>query len=475
MNEAITICNITKRKLTPAAKRRRDVENIAEQLRKTVERKCETAKLAAKVSLEGSVAKDTWIQDHVDVDVFIRVAKELTRQQLENLCLPIAKRALRPYPIIERYADHPYVESYLPIHDGMIRVNIVPCYNVEMGKWQSATDRTPYHTQYVREHLKNQQASEVRLLKAFLRGIGSYGADIKTGGFSGMLAETLILAHGTFLHLVTNFSEWSEKKFVDIENYYAKRHDELYQIFREPLIVIDPIDNRRNLAAAVSSKQLWNFVAASRQFLENPTQKFFTEPKIKPLTPREYRTLLKSRNSSIIYLKIDTADAVVDVLWSQLYKTERALTKLLQANDFQVIRSGSWTNERSLSLILFELESESLPRTKRHSGPPVAKKNESNRFINKHKRATSTAAGPWIEDQKWIVQNKRQNTSAIQLLRSNLKTGGRHVGVASLLANSLKKRLQIFEGNQIEPLIKTNTEFAKYMHVYLAGRPIWNA
>ncbi|HXY83380.1 MAG TPA: CCA tRNA nucleotidyltransferase [Candidatus Saccharimonadales bacterium] len=475
MNEAITICNIAKRKLTPAATRRREVEKIAEQLRRTVEYECEKAKMTAEVSLEGSVAKDTWIQDHVDVDVFIRVSKELTKQQLEDSCLPIAKRALRPYPIIERYADHPYVESYMPIPTGMIRVNIVPCYNVEMGKWQSATDRTPYHTRYVREHLKNQQASEVRLLKAFLRGIGSYGADIKIGGFSGMLAETLILAHGTFLQVASNFSEWTEDKVIDIENYYEKRHDKVYQIFGEPLIVIDPIDNSRNLAAAVRSEQLWNFVAASRQFLENPTRKFFAEPKVKPLTAREYRAIIKSRNSSLIFLQIDTLHAVVDVLWSQLYKTERALSNLLQANDFQVIRSGVWTDDMSLSLILFELESECLPRTRRHNGPPVARKNESARFFGKHKRATSTVAGPWIEGQKWIIQTRRQNISAIQLLRSNLKTGGRQVGVASLLANSIKKRLQLFEGNKIEPLITTNDEFAKYLRVYLSGRPIWNA
>ncbi len=375
MNDTITICNLTKRKLTPSVKRRQEIENAAEQIRKAVERECVKARLEAEVRLDGSLAKDTWIQDNVDVDIFIRVSPELTKLQLEKICLPIAKKALTPNDIIERYADHPYVESYVPTASGTVRVNVVPCYNVEFGKWQSATDRTPYHTQYVREHLTNEMTDEVRLLKAFLRGIGSYGADIRTGGFSGMLTETLILAYGGFLHVITDFTTWRENKFIDIENYYSKRSDEIHQIFREPLIVIDPIDKGRNLAAAVRQEQLWNFVAASRRFLQNPTRKFFYEPKIKPLTPHEYRALIKDRNSSLICLQIGKIDAVPDVLWSQLYKTERALTNLLKTNDFQVIRTGSWTDEKSMNLILFELETERLPRTATPQRP-TSKQNE---------------------------------------------------------------------------------------------------
>jgi tRNA nucleotidyltransferase (CCA-adding enzyme) len=264
------LLNSTKRRLTPSTKRREEIENAAEEIRKAVERECVKARLDAEVRIDGSLAKNTWIQDNVDVDIFIRVKPELTKPELKTICLPIARRALAPNLIIERYADHPYVESYVHTTSGTLRVNVVPCYSVELGKWQSATDRTPYHTQYVRQHLTDKMADEVRLLKGFLRGIGSYGADIKTGGFSGMLAETLILAYKDFLQTITDFTTWREDKFIDIENHYDKRHGEIHQIFREPLIVIDPIDKGRNLAAAVQQTQLWNFAAASRHFLQNP-------------------------------------------------------------------------------------------------------------------------------------------------------------------------------------------------------------
>ena len=475
LSDLNSLLNSTKRRLTPSTKRREEIEKAAEEIRKTVEHECVKARLDAEVRIDGSLAKNTWIQDNVDVDIFIRVKPELTKPELKTICLPIARRALAPNQIIERYADHPYVESYVHTTSGTLRVNVVPCYNVQLGKWQSATDRTPYHTQYVRQHLTDKMADEVRLLKGFLRGIGSYGADIKTGGFSGMLAETLILAYKDFLQTVTDFTTWREDKFIDIENHYDKRHREIHQIFREPLIVIDPIDKGRNLAAAVQQTQLWNFAAASRHFLQNPKTKYFYEPKTEPLTAHEYRRLIRTRRSSLISIQIGKTDAVVDVLWSQLYKTERALTNLLKTNDFQVIRTGSWTDEKSLNLIILELENERLAKTRRHNGPPVNRINESANFIKKHRRENRTVSGPWIDGYKWIVHNQRPQTSAIQLLTSKLRSGGRQVGVASLLAKSLKEQLRVRQDDQIAPLISQNIEFAKYMRIYLAGRPVWYA
>jgi tRNA nucleotidyltransferase (CCA-adding enzyme) len=180
-----------------------------------------------------------------------------------------------------------------------------------------------------------------------------------------------------------------------------------------------------------------------------------------------------TRHSSLLAIQIGKTDAVVDVLWSQLYKTERALTNLLKTNDFQVIRTGSWTDEKSLNLIILELENERLAKTWRHNGPPVSRISESANFIKKHRRENRTVSGPWIDGYKWIVHNHRPQTSAIQLLTSKLRSGGRRVGVASLLAKSLKRQLRIRQDNEIAPLISQNIEFAKYMRTYLAGRPVW--
>jgi len=476
LDKIAKVCSAVKKKIVPPPELKRAVQTKAEEIRAAVERECRKANLSAEARLDGSVAKDTWIRDYADVDIFMRVSPELTKEQLRKVCLPIAKRALKPHHVIERFAEHPYVESTVEFgREGRLRVNVVPCYNVEKGNWISATDRSPYHTEYIRQHLADPQRDEVRLLKAFMRGIESYGADIKTGGFSGMLCETLVASYGEFQKVVEDFTRWQEERFIDIEKYYEGRTDEVHRIFREPLVVIDPVDKGRNLGAAVRREQLWNFIAASRYLTTKPSLSLFAEPKIKPLTGKECRRLITSRGSTLLCLVVGKIDAVVDILWSQLYRTQRALVNFLENNDFKVIRSTAWSDEKSLNLILLELEREELPSSKRHEGPPVSRLTESASFITKHAKDASTISGPWIEGGRWVVQKRREDVSARNLLAAALRSGGGDVGVASLPARSFRKKVLILENEAIGKLVSTNEEFAKAMRTYLSGRPTWLA
>ena len=446
----------------------------AEEIRSRVEGECRQVAFPAEVQINGSVAKDTWLRGNADVDIFMRVSPELTKQELRDVCLPIAKRALRPNVIVERYAEHPYVETTVELAKRRsLRVNVVPCYNVEKGHWLSATDRSPYHTEYIRQHLTPPQRDEVRLLKAFLRGIGSYGADIKTGGFSGMLCETLIASQGDFRRVVEEFTNWQTTDFIDLEGYYQDRADEVRQVFKEPLIVIDPVDRGRNLGAAVREEQLWNFVAASRHLLKKPSTSIFSEPKTRRLTLREFQHALKNKRSTLLCVVTGRIDAVVDILWSQLYRTERALVTLLENNDFSVLRSFAWSDEKALNVILLDLEQADLAFARKHMGPPVCRVKESDSFLSKHLKNNRTVSGPWVEGERWIVERKRENTSAISFLTSSLKFGGREIGVAALLAESFRKKILILKNDSIGRLLSKNEEFAKAMRRFLSGRPVW--
>jgi len=468
------VCDQVRPKITPSPKLKADVLAKAEEIRARVESECVEAQLPAEVRIEGSVAKDTWIRDHADVDVFMRVSPELTKQQLRDVCLPIAKRALRPNSTTERFAEHPYLEASVTLtRRESLRVNVVPCYNVERGQWLSATDRTPYHTEYILAHLTIPQRAEARLLKAFMRGIGTYGADIKTGGFSGMLCETLIASQNDFEALVKKFGAWQETRYIDLENHFHGRGEEVHRLFREPLIVIDPVDKGRNLAAAVREEQLWTFVAAARQLIAKPSTRYFQEPTIRPITAATYRRLVRQRGSTVLAVVLGRMDVVVDVLWSQLYKTERALVNLLEANDFQVLRSAAWSDEESLNVILLELAEADLPESKKHAGPPIARAAESASFLSKHMRSKSTIAGPWVEGDRWVVERKREFTSSTQLLEKELRDGGKKIGVPSEPARSFQKRVEIISGQSIARLIASNPEFSKAMKLFLSGRPPW--
>jgi tRNA nucleotidyltransferase (CCA-adding enzyme) len=473
LNKTAQVCDAVKRKIAPSKRMRKFVETKAEEIRRAVEEECSKAGLRAEVRLDGSVAKDTWIRHYVDADIFMRVSPELTKKQLRDVCLPIAKKALRPNEIIERFAEHPYIESNVKFPRGSLRVNVVPCYSVQKGNWLSATDRTPYHTEYVRAHLDPEEKNEVRLLKAFVRGIGAYGADIKTGGFSGMICETLIISHKSFRNVLSDFAEWREDRFIDVENYYDRRSEEVRRVFIEPLIVIDPVDKGRNLGAAVRSGQLWNFAAASRRFLEKPRASFFIEREIEPLTKSEFHSIVGRRGSEMLCVAMRKIDAVVDIVWSQLFRTERALTHLLENNEFEILKSSAWTDERTLAVLMFELASAQLAWSRKHRGPPVSKLVESASFLSKHFGKEDTVSGPWIEGDRWFVQKRRHFAFALAILTSTVRGGGRNVGVAPLIVQAFKRNARVLEGDEIASLLSVNHDFASFMRGFLAGRPVW--
>ena len=163
-------------------------------------------------------------------------------------------------------------------------VNIVPCFKVKVGKWISATDRTPFHTDYIKSYLDDNLVKEVRLLKRFMKGINVYGAEIKVGGFSGYLCELLVLNYGSFLNVLSSVSNWKKRTIIDYEGHY-KGNNKIKEKFVEPLIIVDPVDKERNVAAAVRKERYNDFVAASRAFLKSPHLNFFYPPETEAAAP----------------------------------------------------------------------------------------------------------------------------------------------------------------------------------------------
>jgi tRNA nucleotidyltransferase (CCA-adding enzyme) len=174
-------------KITPKKEEYAKVDALSRQLEKQIAAACESEGISAKVRVEGSVAKDTWLSENPDIDVFMRLPTSIPRSNLGDIGLKIAKKAAGDAEQLERFAEHPYLEIFT---EGF-RVDIVPCYDTKPGEWQSATDRTPYRTDYIKTRLAEELHGEVRLLKRFMQGIGVYGAEIKVGGFSGYLCELL--------------------------------------------------------------------------------------------------------------------------------------------------------------------------------------------------------------------------------------------------------------------------------------------
>ena len=463
------VCAEIAEKVIPSEEERKCILDLAERLKDRVMAATEEEGIKARVRVEGSVAKDTWLRKEPDIDIFVCVSTTIPREEFGTRCLKIARKATEGSKQVERFAEHPYLETEVD----NTTVNIVPCYQVEQGEWISATDRTPFHTDYIKARLNEDVCTEIRLLKQFMKGVGVYGAEIKIGGFSGYLCELLVLNCDSFVQVLESFADLKGRRIIDYEGFYEGKEEDLDTIFEEPLVVVDPVDKGRNVAAAVRQERLNEFVVAARKFLKNPDLEFFYPSEIVVFRNQELVNALKTRGSKIIFVEFGKADAVPDVLWGQLYKSQRALHKMLQRHDFNIIRDSVLSDEENLNVFIIEIENRSLPLIKRHWGPPIRKREECEKFLQKHSRAPHTVSGPRVERGRWLVEIRREYMDAVDLLTERLRDGGRRIGVADLVAQAVSKGFKVVVNEEILELYSSNSELAKFLTTYLKGKPRW--
>jgi tRNA nucleotidyltransferase (CCA-adding enzyme) len=354
------------------------------------------------VRLVGSVAKDTFVGDP-DIDVFIMFPEDTPRATLDEVGLSIGRKVVTGE---ERYAEHPYIHG---IFEGY-EVDLVPCFDLaDALHIKSAVDRTPFHTEYVRSHLRPEQRDQVRLLKQFMKGIGVYGADAKVNGFSGYLAELLILRYGNFQGAVNATSAWTAGTALSLDG-------EGKDGFRSPLVFIDPVDRNRNVASAVSSDSFALYIHACAEYSRNPDSRFFFPSPVEPLQLVQIEERLERLGTKVVAVRTLRPELTDDNLYPQVQRTAEGLIGLLGQFGFVVIDHAYLVGD-DISFIMM-LENDQLSDCTLHLGPPVWVGN-SEKFLE---RWRSEGEGlPFIRDGKWVVMARRENTSASDLLRRRFK------------------------------------------------------
>ena len=195
-DEVDTVVERVRERVEPDDDERARLESVVEELTAPAEAAFAGLPVEADVVLAGSTARETWLAGERDVDLFVRLPPDLDREQLREYGLTVGHAVVDGR---EEYAEHPYVVGEL---DGF-GVDVVPCYALDDAtEIRSAVDRTPFHTRYVRDRLDRERASDVRVAKQFLTGIGVYGSDLRTRGFSGYLTALLVLEYGGFRELL---------------------------------------------------------------------------------------------------------------------------------------------------------------------------------------------------------------------------------------------------------------------------------
>ncbi|AQL42475.1 CCA tRNA nucleotidyltransferase [Halorientalis sp. IM1011] len=438
-------------RVTPDDEERERLRAVTERLTERTEAAADELPVETDTVLVGSTARGTWLAGDRDVDLFVQFPADLERDRLEEYGLQVGREVLPDGR--EEYAEHPYTVGEF---EGF-SVDLVPCYDVaDATAIQSAVDRTPFHTAYLDERLDDDLAAEVRVAKAFLKGIGVYGADLKTRGVSGYLTELLVLEYGGFRALVEAATDWHPPVELDPA-------DHAEATFEDPLVVIDPTDPERNVAAALSPANVARLQHYARELLADPREALFEPDEPDPLDADGVREALTARGTTPVAVVFDAPDLVDDQLWPQLRKSRHGVADELDRRGFDVFRSAAFADDRAV--LFLELAVAERPAIERHDGPPVHVREHARGFYEKYAddsrtESTDPPYGPFIAEDRYVVEREREYTSAHEFLTSDALF---EVALGAHVESALEDGYDVLVGDDVAELAAPfGTALARY-------------
>lgn len=387
----------------------------------------QTSKYQEIVDVEfgGSYSKGTWLPDKADIDIFIKFEKSVSEERFIELAKKIGFDSLKKFHPYVRYSDHPYVEAKIQ----GTKVNVVPCYDIEKGQWKSAADRSPFHTQFMLESLTSVMRDEVRLLKVFLKTVRIYGAEIAKQGFSGYVVEVLIWNYGTFENVIRAFANLKPNQIIGDA---SKKFDTV-------VVIMDPIDNTRNLAAAISIENVGKFVLACRSFLKKSSMSFFK--------PKMSSKISKKNLENILVVTFNFKPRSPDIIWGQIKRAANSLATQMQIEEFNVLRKSAVTDEKTEAALFFLLQSTKIAELYIREGPDFYSETDSSMFITKNVKKSRIM---WVNTNGRIHSLQKRNQDDARLfLQDLLKNHLDKTGIPKGLKPDLKKGFKIFSASKV--------------------------
>ena len=436
------------------------------RVREAVARELERQGIEAEVTVQGSLAHDTWLSGDRDIDVFVLFPKTTPIEELRGKYFQVLVNAVASIGEYElRYAEHPYVR----VHVNGVEADIVPAYKLDSpSEVRTAVDRTPFHTEYVNSKLTNELRDHVRLLKKFMKSIGVYGAEIRVKGFSGYAVELLVIAYGGFREAIKEISTWKPPVYINTlgdREKFAEVAKKLREKYPESVVYApDPVDPMRNTMASVSRESLAKIVIAANCYLNNPSREYFVE---KARTAPVAELLRSIRDRCIVLLELGIANAIPpDTLWGELYRIADRVSKVLANHEFYVLDYSVWSDEKTMAVIALEIDSCSKTYPRLYRGPSFWIRGRAMDFIKKHIERNSY--GPWISRRGELLSlSKRKYSNVIDLL---IDRSWEYL-VAPHFKNA-KPLIYALDGEALTR-ITSNREVHSWITEFILKRPDW--
>jgi tRNA nucleotidyltransferase (CCA-adding enzyme) len=199
---------------------------------------------------------------------------------------------------------------------------------------------------------------------------------------------------------------------------------------------------------------------------------YFFPPEFKPKTRRQFGKRIDDLGHDLLAITFKHTVSVPDVLWGQLMRLERRLLDIMAREEFNPYRSAIWSDETKESVILVEAGRTALPEVRLQKGPPVSKSEDSISFLEKHLKARSTARGPWIEGDRWVVQKERGILSIRDLVKVAAREEAYGLSVPKQLGESFRRSVKVLEDREVLSMLGRKG-FDKSLWEFLEAKPSW--
>ena len=366
-----------------------DVKKIHEKLREfrsKAEKEIKSRKLDAKIFVGGSVAKKTLtrMEEPYEADVFIVFGRKYGNKDVSRITGKIMEKIFKGTEFLKIHGSRDYYVVKFPD----LCLEIVPVIKIRKPEEaDNVTDLSIRHVSYVKKKMKSGRLPEdVMLLKTFCRANRCYGAESYVRGFSGYGLELLIRHYGSFLKFIKSVAESKNGKIViDSERRYGRKNDVFTELnaskLNSPIILIDPTCRQRNALAGLSEETFGKFRKACRQFLKNPSEKFFI------FREMNFEKMRTRHANNFVHLELKTGKQEGDVAGSKLLKFHRYVEREIKKS-FDVKKEGfEYVRGKTADSFFVALKKEEIlitgPETKDGKNLESFRKKHGDAFVSK--------------------------------------------------------------------------------------------
>ncbi|HIH31373.1 TPA: hypothetical protein HA235_01570 [Candidatus Woesearchaeota archaeon] len=376
--------------------------------------------ISAECVKGGSIAKDTFLKNDHDIDLFVRFALNYRGKNISDILEVSLKKSFPKTTINRIHGSRDYFQFKIKNLD----YEVIPVLRIHASNYQNAeniTDLSPEHVSWVEKYTKlNPELNdEIRLAKQFLKSAKVYGAESYINGFSGHIVDILIIHYGSFLSMIKKFSDINNVTIknpiiIDHENNMKNPLKELNPSKISPLIVIDPIQKDRNAAAALNAEKLSMFSEACKKFLENPSKEFFEIKKFD--LENEIKNSVKELKKSYQKLKIIIIDIEPhinskDIMGTKILKIYEDIKNQLSMMEFNALKDAwNFDFEKESAIIYLIFENKKLSETIEQTGPPLSSWIDVESFKKKHEKT-------FIKGNRIFSINKRKFCIPEEMIR----------------------------------------------------------